>query len=316
MTHLQIFTPDTKAAAISAKSDKIVDTLASNYSEMIDNMVGKKELTRKTYTRNAEPFIAFIQDNGIHAHTVAMYRNALEDADMAQGMRANLLTAAKALCKEAHRYGVIPMDITAGVPAFRTERGHKKDGLTHAQVECVAAHIRNLSNPVTRRKLLAIFHLFAMEGLRQMEVQQLKVDDFNFDEAYIMVMGKGRHEKTKFYIMAATVEAVRQYVEAEQILTGWLFPSRTDLSRPISLRAIRKHFTSPKYGIFAKCGIKNKSVHGFRHYNITRTLQITGGDLAKTRRRSRHRGYDMLVVYDDERLSREDVAGLEEHFAI
>jgi len=49
--------------------------------------------------------------------------------------------------------------------------------------------------------------------------------------------------------------------------------------------------------LFKKLGI-NKTVHGFRHYFITRLLGEF--DVGTVRKFSRHKSLDMLIVYDDE----------------
>jgi integrase len=89
----------------------------------------------------------------------------------------------------------------------------------------------------------------------------------------------------------------------------YLFPGRNGIQ--LTTAAIRKAFAD----IFDTAAIKGKGVHGLRHWSITQTLIATGGDLAKTRRRSRHSSFDMLVVYDDERLSMYDADHMAEHIS-
>lgn len=315
MNHVQIFQPNEEMAMVAAAGDKIVDALSNNYVAIIGGMVGKSPNTRKTYQRNVEHFLAFIQTNGINSNSFGAYREALADVSTVAVKTKNAYMAATAaLLRESLKYGILPVDITANVPAFKVSRGHVKDGLSENEVATVRQYINGLEDERTRLMLSAIFHLFALEGLRQAEVQQLRVKDINCKDGHIMIKGKGRHEREKFYVMAATLAAVCKYMDGATLTSGWLFPSPKNADEPVALRSIRRYFTCPKYGIFTRCGITGKSVHGFRHYNITKTLKITGGDMAKTRRRSRHAGFEMLVVYDDERLSKADVAELERHF--
>lgn len=315
MKHLQIFQPNAELAAVATTSNRIVDALSTGYVDIINRMVGKTETTKRTYRRNVEHFLAFIQSRGIDAHTFGAYREQLAALDRISVKTKNAyLAAAAALLRESMKYGVIPVDITANVPVFKVSRRHVKDGLTGDEVRRVLEHIQAMENESTRRKMAAMFYLFAMEGLRQMEVQQLRVEDVNVAESYVMIRRKGADDKEKFYVMNATATAVREYMEAESLTTGWLFPSSRNHGEPVTLRAIRKYFTCPQYGIFARCGISGKSVHGFRHYNITQTLKIYNGNLEKTRQRSGHGGHEMLVVYNDERLNRADVAELEAGF--
>ena len=219
--------------------------------------------------------------------------------------------AAKALLKEAVKLRLLPVDITPNVPSFKVSRGHKKDGLTKAEVKSVFDYIQTIKRESTRRKLHTMFTLFAYEGLRQMELRNLTWKDINFEEGYIRIMRKGNDEKERFFVTSQTLHALNVYSTyniSGKRTVGYIFHTKENIFQPITLRAIRKYFTCPKYGIFSKVGIKGKSVHGIRHYNITETLNITNGNLTLTRKRSGHSGLDMLVVYDDERISKSDVA--------
>lgn len=309
-----IFAPSKKQTAIADASAQIVDVLSCKYSDLVAGMVGKSKNTRTTYTRNVAGFIGYIQDNGINASSFGAYREHLASVlGVAVSTKNAKLAAAAALLREAHKRGVLPVDITANVPSFKASRGHVKDGLTRAEVVKVLEVIREKKNPATRAKLTAMFYLMAAEGLRQMEVQGLEVGDIDLNAGAIKFRGKGRDAKERFYITTQTADAIREHLSVSGE-SGYLFASEDKPGEPISLRAIRKYFTCAKYGIFTRAGIDGKSVHGFRHYNITATLEATGGDLAKTRRRSRHSGYNMLVIYDDERLTKTEVVALADTF--
>ena len=157
--------------------------------------------------------------------------------------------------------------------------------------------------------------MLTLEGLRQFEAQQLKLSDISINSKFIKIKGKGKDEKQKFLIQKPTAGALEQYINSLEYDDGYLFASPKGKDAPITTRAIRKFFTCPKYGIFSRCGIDpEKSTHGFRHYNITVTLEIFKGDLAKTRRRSRHSGFTMLQIYDDARTTKKDIEKLEGGF--
>jgi integrase/recombinase XerC len=311
MQHLQIFR-NKEAAVVADHSNKIVKVLSDNYADLIRSMVAKSENTKKAYIRNVEHFMAFIQAGGVNAFTLERYRKALEDVPVANRTKNSYLAAAKALCKQATKYGILPVDITANVKGFDVSRGHVKDGLSEAEVVKVFRYIQNIKDDHKRRKLEAIFHLLAGEGLRQMEIRNLHTDDVNTADQYIRIRRKGKTEKETFFITPSSTRALEAYMA--DIPRGWLFPSSFKQGEPITLRYLRKLFTCPKYGVFAKCGIDGRSLHGFRHYNITKTLQLTNGNLSRTRKRSGHAGNQMLVVYDDERLSKEDVVELDHGF--
>ena len=81
MKHLQIFQPSKEMASVENTSGRIVDALSGGYKDIINRMVGKTKTTKKTYARNVEHFLAFIQSNGINAHTFGQYRETLASVE-------------------------------------------------------------------------------------------------------------------------------------------------------------------------------------------------------------------------------------------
>lgn len=312
---MQIFQND-EAKLIQGASLQIVDTLVENYETMIDSMVGKSKTTKKTYKRNVCHFLAYIQANGINSHSYGSYRDALEHVGEIGAKTKNAyLSATKALLREGLKYGVLPVDITANVPQFKVNTGHTRDGLTEGEVNKVLSYIHTIKREVTRKKMLALFHLLAGEGLRQFEAQNILVEDIREVDNVIMIRGKGQDEKHPVLVMAATIEAVRDYIDCVGVDTGYIFPSPKDEKKPVSLRAIRSYWTHPQYGIFARAGISpDRSTHGFRHYFATKTLEIVGGDLHRAKRRTRHKTTATLQVYDDRRLTKNDMKEIEKAF--
>jgi len=140
----RVFAQAPEVYAIAQASGRIVEALAGMYREILAGMVGKSANTKNTYYRNAARFIEYIQDSGIHAGTFGQYREALalEAGGVSIQTKNAYLAAARALLREACRYGVLPMDITGGVPSFKAERGHVKDGLTAAEVRKVIENIK------------------------------------------------------------------------------------------------------------------------------------------------------------------------------
>ena len=168
---------------IIERSAMIVEILMKEATAIIDGMIAKKEATKRTYKRNVVPFLEYIQSNGINIHSFASFRKSLEYlTNVSKATKNAYLMAAKALLKEAVKLRLLPVDITPNVPSFKVSRGHKKDGLTKAEVKSVFDYIQTIKRESTRRKLHTMFTLFAYEGLRQMELRNLTWKDINFEE--------------------------------------------------------------------------------------------------------------------------------------
>ena len=305
-----------QAELVSAmNSFHAVDELTERYAELIDSKYKLKDTSKRAYKSDVKHFLAFIQANGINEDTVAEFRETIAGCKCTVSTKNSWLKAAKALLKEAYRAGILSQDLTLKhKELFKTKRGHKKDGLTKDEMQRVWHYVNNLSG-TTGRKLRALTALMASEGLRQFEARQLRLSDVETksDTPTVTFISKGDDDSEVFPITRKTAKLIQEYIDTDQP-TEYLFPSATDPSQPVSLRAIRKYYTCSKFGVFARCDISGKSVHGFRHYYITTLLDIFNGDLAKVRRRSRHKSFDMLIVYDDARTAASDMERLNEFF--
>jgi len=298
---------------ITDLSDRIVNTLSNNY-EYILQAIPKKQNTRNTYIRCAGEFIAFIQTNGINSLSFGAFRNALDELDVSASTKKLRIAAAKALLQESVKHGILPIDITANVPSFKQSKDHKKEGLNEQEVKRVLEHIGNIKKDKTRIRINAMCHLLIFEGLRQFEVRDIKLSDINLADKTILIKGKGADDQSTVMIIDRTVEALKNYITTLPEGTVYLFESTKKVGHPVSLRYVRKLWTCPTYGIFAKCGIFGRSTHGFRHFFTTKTLEITGGDIGKTRRRTRHKVDATVQTYDDRRLKRKEVEEIQKGF--
>lgn len=299
-------------ALISDKSQIIVKAISDNYEQLINSM-DKGARTKKQYIRTVAPFLAFIQSNGINNQSFEAFKVELSGVEITPSTKNGYLAASKALLKQAHKYGLLPVDITANVSQFKTAKGHIKDGLKVGEVNKALEQIRQIKRESTRVKTLAMFYLFANEGLRQMEVANLMLNDLVLADNQINIKGKGKDGKESHLITDATKEALTKWLNVSGLKSGYLFPSPKNQGEPITERAIRKMFTHPKYGIFSKAGIDNRSVHGFRHFNVTETLNAFNGDLHRVMKRARIKAVQTVQSYDDRRTSKQDVRKIESH---
>lgn len=311
---LQIFEKK-ELVQLRSASNRIVETLSINYTSIIDNMIGKAATTKTTYKRNVEHFLSFIQKHGINSQSYGAFHRELEGVELVSVKTKNAyLAAAKALIRESLKYGILPIDITVNVPSFKVSTGHTKDGIMEDEVFKVWDCVSRIQREATRRKVSAMLQLFTGEGFRQMEVQQILIEDINFKDGTIMIRGKGETEKKPILIYRFVADELKEYVEFLGRKEGFLFASPSNSNKPITLRAIRKIFTCPKYGIFKKSGVTARSVHGFRHFFTTKTLDENGGDIRKTQLRTRHKTAATVQVYDDRRMNRNEMKRTEEAF--
>lgn len=285
-------------------------TILDNWESWVRSMPGKSATTKTTYLRNGAKFILFIQgNNGINSNSMEDYRNELESIEIAVRTKNAYLAAAKAICRLAYKKGVIPVNITSDVPAFKIAGGHAKEGLTVDEATRILRYIEGIRDPFKKKRFLAIFYLLAGCGLRQSELQQLKTTDIDFINCTMRIKRKGRDSLENIPMLRFVANIVQDYVK--EIPEGYLFESTTKPGNPVSLRYLRNIMTHRTTGLFSKCRIKGKSTHSFRHFAITSWLDASGGNVRLAQQLAGHTSISTTMIYDDKRLTRKDLNSIE-----
>jgi len=251
--------------------------------------------TREDYTHRILLFLKFIKGEGFNRDSFLEFKRYLRKRENLKVATKNkYLASARVFLKELARKGAIPVDITLNVKSFKQGKKHKKEGLTENEINKLANRIKSLPNTPKNARLKALFCLFALQGLRQVEVTRLNVEDLDLVSGIAYIQGKGRDDKEMIYLNPETVKVLKNYIEVCNIGSGALFKSLGNRKNGgLNSITIKREFKA----LFKGLGI-NKTVHGFRHYFVTHLLKSF--DVGTVRKFSRHKSLDMLIVYDDE----------------
>ena len=248
----------------------LTEYIRLNWSNIVHALDVAKS-TKRIYRSHIRQFIDWL--DMVNINTVRNYKAALMDkTDISARTKAYKIAAVKVLFSELHtRYRVLPLDIGKGVKLPKYGKGHVKSGLSHSEVKRVKRYIA--SQPAAKRfRLNAMFHLLALQALRQNEVATLEAEKIDFASSIARVQGKTGADQI-IHLLPDTIEAIRAYMKYENIKSGYLFRNKSNSStgenRHIAARSVRRIFTS----IFKALDI-DRSVHGFRHYCVTRLLQL------------------------------------------
>lgn len=288
------------------KADQVRAFLSENYASIIDQF-DCNEKTRSMYKADVKLFISFVNADGLHLNTFRNYKKHLQGLTTISTKTKRLkLTAAKRLLQEAKdRYRLLSVDLTAGTKNFQVSAEHVKDGLTNEEVKAVKAVILKEADQLKRSRLTAMFNLLALQGLRQFEVTALTVEDLRLEDRTAFIKGKGRDDKERIDLHPETVSALKDFLQASGKRSGFLFTSISRAAKnakPLTERGVRKLFS----GLFRQAGLpEGRSVHGFRHYFVTRILEVTSGDLLTVQKFSRHKSLQAVKHYDDRQRKQE-----------
>ena len=258
--------------------------------------------TKYEYGKRIHHFLKYLETHQLSVNSLLEYKRHLAEADMAVATKNKYLTCARIFLRECYRHGLLMKDITVNVKNFEQSKKHKVDGLSETEAKQLCEWMRSSGTP----RLNALLSLLLFQGFRQVEVCRLQIKDIDLASGIIWVLGKGKDDKEKVYLHSYTAEALKQYLKAGELQPkDYLFTSssRKSNSRCLTERGLR----SIVLGVFDQLGIE-KNVHGLRHYFTTRLIQHMPGELITVSRFTRHSSLEMLQVYNDSVMSREDVA--------
>lgn len=252
--------------------------------------------SRKDYTYRIDSFINFISSHGFHNNSLLDYKRELERRiDIRVSTKNKYFIASKIFLRELARLGKIPNDCSANVKGFKDYKKHKKFGLTGEEIQRVTGKLNELPTTKKNLRLKALIALLIFQGLRQIEILRLTIEDIDLNQGIIQIQGKGFMDKEPVYIHPATLKAIEQYVKIANIKSGYLFTSFSNRKSngQLSHMSIFREVKS----LFKELDI-NRTVHGFRHYYVTLLLEKLC-DVNTVRKFTRHRSINTLLIYDD-----------------
>ncbi len=264
-------------------------------AEQIFNGLDCSEGTRKDYASRIGLFISYAKEQGLNRNTYLSFKRNLESkSEYTVSTKNKYLATARVFLKELNRLGFLPVDITQNVKLFSQSKKHRKEGFTEEEIMELLAKLEDLPDTPNKARLRVLFSLLAFQGLRQIEIIRLDVNDIDLVRKVAFIRAKGADDKELVYLAPQTVNALREYMKINRVGSGALFKSMGNRkSERISTMTIKRQL-----GSLCKETEIEKSVHGFRHFYITALLKKL--DVRDVRKFSRHSSLEMLIVYDDE----------------
>ena len=277
----------------------LIDDRAINREKAVKifDLLDVREETRTDYKYRIGVFLDYVNQYDFNYNSFLEFKRYLADrTDIGISTKNKYLITAKVFLKELNRQGMIPADITQNIKVFAQSRKHKREGITDEEMTILTEHMRNLPCTPQNDRLKAILSLLSMQGLREIEVVRLDVKDIDVAGRVAFIHGKGKDDKEAVYLHPESITALKSYMKSNKIADRALFVSLSNNSvrKRLTTRGLRS-IVSTKLN---ELGIE-KAVHGFRHYFTTKLINVYKGDLLEVSRFTRHRGLEMLQVYND-----------------
>lgn len=277
----------------------------SKWHESIFDFMDVSENTRCDYKLRVNAFLQFIQVSGFNQNSYFDFKQYLsQKPDWSISTKNKYLIVARIYCKELHRQGHVPIDITQNIKSFQQSRKHKKDGFTEEEVQKILVFIQTQANSRKTIRLKAVLSLLILQGLRQVEIVRLNIRDIDLVSNTANVQGKGRDDKEIIHLHPVAVVALKAYIKHYKVSDGALFTSTSNncTHQRLTTRSIRNMINPVLRHLQLE-----KTVHGFRHYFTTKLIKSYQGDLLMVAQYTRHKSLEMLQIYNDSIKMKEDL---------
>ena len=274
-------------------------------SRTIFDSLDVTEGTKQDYLARVPTFLGFVHRNGITRDLLLDYKKHLRSrTDLGVASKNKYLAVARISLRELYRQGVISVDLSQGVKSFEQSTKHRVYGLNDSEVEKISHHLRQSDDSFSTLRLRAIVALLLFQGLRQIEICRLDVGDVDSINQTLLVTGKGRDDKDLIHTHPETTKALTEYLKRSRVKDGPLLTSLLGQrhGERLSTRGLRMIVKN----LFDTISIQ-KSVHGCRHYYTTKLIQEYKSDLTTVARYTRHRSLEMLSVYNDSIITKQDL---------
>jgi integrase/recombinase XerC len=265
---------------------------------------GRNPLTIRAYKQDLADFAAFLSTDNVggaarrllslapgDANALALaYRTKLVERGL-QGATINRrLSALRAMVRLARVFGLVPWALE--VSNLKTESYRDLRGPGIGALRRVLAILTQREDPKAKRDL-ALLRVLHDLGLRRAEVVSFDLEHLDLSVGTLSVLGKGRAQRVFLTLPQQTRAALSDWLSVRGMALGPLFRNFDRARKGGRLTGNGLYRLVRGYGL--------GRVHGLRHLSLTTALDVTGGDLRRVQRFSRHKDVRVLGLYDDAR---------------
>jgi integrase/recombinase XerC len=274
----------------------------SDYKDKIErifNNLDISEWTRNDYISRIGVFLDFIKDKWLDNQSFLNFKRYLKDKNyLSVSSKNKYLTVAKIFLNELHKLNYLDNNLSDGIKSFRQDKKHKKNGINEEEMIKLSTYIKNIW---INSRIRAIIALLSYQGLRQIEIIRLDIQDIDFLSNRMRILGKWRDDYELIDLHPECILRIKEYIEEYTIKDGPLFFSLSNNMKGSRLTTLSLRRLVKK--ILNELQI-NKTVHGFRHFFTTQLIQKFDKDLLTVAEFTRHKSLEMLQIYND-RLKKE-----------
>ena len=263
--------------------------------------------TQRAYRHDIAQFLA--HDDELHLgailgdrfyayEVINRYRAELIKQELAPATINRKLSAIKSLAAYAYQCGHCEFTLEA----IKLEKNRNYRDTTGIDAIAFKKLLDTCNSSVLGLRDFAILSLLWANALRRAEVCKCNVSDFDAELKSLRIFGKGRGNQSEtIFLGESTRDAIAVYLGTRSGCGDeplFIAHKAGYQGRRLSTNSIYNivHNRAELAGIS-----KKMSPHRIRHSAITTALDVTGGDVRRVQKLSRHSNLNTLMIYDDNR---------------
>lgn len=274
---IQTYEPKSPSIA-PGRGEAIIEYIRMHYYRLFEHKSGN---TRRTYEYNARPFARYIEVHGFTADVVEKFANHLRGrTDIKRNTKSAYSAATRTLLERVNHFreDLLPFPVLAKLIKYadweRERNTNVRTGHTPEEVAKIKTYLDSIECGYKRTRLKAMFVLMALQGLRASEVIRIRREDYG--AGVLNIIRKGG-KTSQIPLFDSTILIIEKYIRFHGIESGYLFTSRSRNQQDANPHIRRDSLHEIWKGIFQKLGIV-RSIHDFRHYLATKTVDVTNGN--------------------------------------
>jgi integrase/recombinase XerC len=310
-----------RAAPALAKRDRLDwDRIVSDWLNLM-----RSPNTKRAYQKDISQFLAHVpqlhdsterspnvlgvilSDRFFAYEVINRYRAELIKKELAPATINRKLSAIKSLAAYAYQCGHCEFTLEA----IKLEKNRNYRDTSGIDAIAFKKLLDTCDSSLLGLRDFAILSLLWANALRRAEVCKCNVSDFDFELKSLRIFGKGRGNQSEtIFLGESTRDAISLYLGMRSGFDVSAQPNGYgDDPLFVAHKAGyegRRLSTNSIYNIVHNrgelAGISKKlSPHRIRHSAITTALDVTGGDVRRVQKLSRHSNLNTLMIYDDNR---------------
>lgn len=257
--------------------------------------------TVDSYTRDIQQFKDFIKDDikNVSAESVSNFIICLHKNGDSISTTNRKLSALKSFYKFLVKKGIMQSNPADSIEGGKLEQRLPKPA-NPEDIELIIEEADNLRDETILEVLYAT-------GMRRTELITIKVDNINFREECVKIMGKGNKERI-VPLTPKAISLIKRLIRKNN--SSWLFPSKKNKGNHLSSRQLNAIIN--KY--VRKSGLDEKNItpHTFRHTLFT-VLYENGADIKTIQDIAGHASINTTNLYTKVSVKRNKEAYLHCH---